>query len=86
MDRVGLLVDMDREVFEVMINDESQGVLTEKLPRPMFFVVDMGWYQPFRSVRLSLWRVRSRCLFCPISVLNPLPRSLLSLRNLSIHA
>lgn len=69
MDRVGLLVDMDREVFEIMINDESQGVLTEKLPRPMFFVVDMGWYQPFRSVRLLLWRVRSRLsfltYFCP---------------------
>jgi hypothetical protein len=58
MDRVGLLVDMDRGVFEILINDESQGVLTQKLPRPMFFVVDMGWpYQRVEILPRTHWQM-----------------------------
>ena len=58
MDRVGLLVDMDRGVFEILINDESQGVLTHKLPRPMFFVVDMGWpYQRIEILPRTHWQM-----------------------------
>lgn len=64
MDRIGLLVDMDREVFEILVNDESQGVLTEKLPRPMFFVVDMGWSQLSRFASLFLGEL-ARCFLLP---------------------
>eukprot|EP00802_Teleaulax_amphioxeia_P004645 Tamp_04649.p1 GENE.Tamp_04649~~Tamp_04649.p1 ORF type:complete len:798 (+),score=167.98 Tamp_04649:99-2492(+) len=63
MDRIGLLVDMDREVFEILVNDESQGVLTEKLPRPMFFVVDMGWpYQRIEILPRTHWQMLATML------------------------
>ena len=63
MDRVGLLVDMDRGVFEVLINDESQGVLTQQLPRPMFFVVDMGWpYQRIEILPRTHWQMMAAML------------------------
>jgi hypothetical protein len=55
---------MDREVFEILVNDESQGVLTEKLPRPMFFVVDMGWSQLSRFASLFLGEL-ARCFLLP---------------------
>ena len=63
MDRVGLLVDNDRGVFEVLVNDESLGVLTTKLPRPMFFVVDMGWpYQRLEILPRTHWQMLAACL------------------------